>query len=191
MTRFLKLIIEPIFLEDGENPGVFVDETRRQNFTDQGSKGSGEYLFNLDAIISDSTTINQDRTDSELCTNVDFMIGDQQAYQGIRLIWGRVIPGEGGSELLEQSNSLFGPNNLESAIESFDEGSTYGDLTNLNEALDALCAGNRIFSEALKPKQGNTKLAAVLSSRDFKGKVYDNEGKLCELIGWKFEICDA
>ncbi len=93
MTRFLKLIIEPIFVENAEL-GFPVDETRSINFTEFGSKGSGEYLFNLDAIISDSTEANQTRGDSGLCKNVDFMIGHQQAYQGIRLIWGRVQPGE-------------------------------------------------------------------------------------------------
>ena len=192
MTRFLKLIIEPIFLDDAEL-GVPVDQTRKSPKANHGSKGSGEYLFNLDAIVSNSVTENLEAGNNSTCSLVKFIIGDQQSYQGIKLIFGRLEAGEGGILSLQEVPSLFNGGSWSDAKATFDEepGTPFGDITNIEQATEAVCAAQRIFSEALVPREGNTKLASILSSRDFKGKVYDVEGKLCELIGWDFEVCDA
>tara|TARA_R100001509_G_scaffold91443_3_gene52724 strand:- start:3294 stop:3872 length:579 start_codon:yes stop_codon:yes gene_type:complete len=192
MTKFLKLIIEPIFLEDAEL-GAPVDQTRVLNFAPRGSKGSGQYLFNLDAILSNTVTENLEPGNSVTCSVVKFIIGDQQSYQGIRLIFGRLKAQEGGIVSLQQVPELFNGSSWDDAKATFDEdpSASFGDITNIEQATEAVCAAQRIFSEALVPKEGNTKLASILSSRDFKGKVYGNDGKLVELIGWNFEHCEA
>ena len=94
---------------------------------------------------------------------------------------------------MEIVSNLFNGDGWTAAYETFNEGiePTFGDITNIEQATEAVCAANRIFSEALLPKSGNTKLASILSSRDFKGKVYDETGALVELVGWGFEVCDA
>jgi len=191
MTRFLKLIIEPIFLNDAEL-GVPVDQTRVSPKANYGSKGSGEYLFNLDAIVSNTVTENLEVGNSNTCSLVKFIIGDQQSYQGIKLLFGRLEAGEGGIVSLQEVPALFNGSAWNDAKATFDEGvGPFGDITNIEQATEAVCAAQRIFSEALVPKEGNTKLASILSSRDFKGKVYDTSGRLVELIGWDFEVCDA
>lgn len=192
MTRFLKLIIEPIYVAD---PDIgTIDITRKSARYDvKGSNGSGEYLFNLNAILApvDKDSLNRSTIEgATLCNSLRFVIGHQQGYQGVEFMWGKLLC-EAGECSLETNQELISMGNYEDALAEINEQGVFGDITSAEQLVDAICAAQRIWEPFINPKPGNTKLASVVSSRDFKGKVYNDKGELIELVGWRFYECDA
>tara|TARA_R100000742_G_C4260232_1_gene78048 strand:+ start:483 stop:1025 length:543 start_codon:yes stop_codon:yes gene_type:complete len=178
-TKFLKLIIEPIY-------GPVGDKTVFVKFDTKGSNGSGEYLFNLSAISAPNTTTSIDRAAAEYCSNLNFIIGDQQAYEGIEFLWAKPE-----AEELDATPELINLGNYQDALDSINGGEDFGDIKTVEQLNEAMCSAQRIWESFINPKEGNTKLGSILSSRDFKGKVYNKDGDLVELVGWRWVECDA
>ncbi len=192
MTRFLKLIIEPIYVADPELGSIDIVRKSVKNGS-KGSNGSGEYLFNLNAILAPVDKDSLDRATVEggkLCTSLRFVIGRQQAYQGVEFIWGELVENFGEFSLETSTEELIGIEDYQDALAEINEQGNFGDITSAEQLVDAICAAQRIWEPFVNPQPGNTKLASVVSSRDFKGKVYNNKGALVELVGWKFYECD-
>jgi len=193
MNRFLKLTIEPLFCN---TPGGLVDETANLACVSIGSCGSGEYLFNIDALDFFPATINDEGNpydqyakDSRIPPIMTLNAGatldqGQDFYNSIILQFATKIVEEGECQV--SINELFGYQALEEAIDVINGGSPYGDITTVEQAYDAVFAAHRIWADALQTIQANTKLAIEVSGNIFKGKVYSVDGLEMHLVGWEF-----
>tara|TARA_Y100001937_G_scaffold125346_1_gene191971 strand:+ start:2715 stop:3311 length:597 start_codon:yes stop_codon:yes gene_type:complete len=193
MNRFLKLKIEPLLCNKN---GEIIDETSNVACIDVGSCGSGEYLFNIDALdffpstnSEEPNPIDQYALDSRKAPMMVLNAGATSVqkddhYNGIVLQFATKSEEEG--ECFVEITELFGYGDVEDAIQEINTVGNFGSLTTVEQVNDAVFAAHRIWADVLQTTQANTKLAIEVSGNIFKGKVFSSKGDPCHLVGWEF-----